>query len=139
MIEPTDDVAIRNLVATYSNAVGSRDLDTWQDTWSPDGVWHVGGKVLEGRDDIVGFMSSALDRFPNLVQTVFSGIVGEREGGVTGTWHVLEVQHASETDERLLIGRYEDVYTKRGGQWAFGERRFTPLYRAATVPGMEPR
>jgi uncharacterized protein (TIGR02246 family) len=137
LIEPADDAAIRNLVATYANAVGARDLDTWQSTWSPDAVWHVGGKVLEGREDVVGFMSGALDRFSNLLQTVFSGIVEEREGGITGTWHVLEVQHVSETDERLLIGRYEDVYTKRDGQWRFAERRFTSLYRGPAVPGME--
>jgi hypothetical protein len=84
-------------------------------------------------------MSGALGRFPNLLQTVFSGIVRERDGGINGTWHVLEVQHVSETDERLLIGQYEDVYTKRDGQWVFAERRFTPLYRAPAVPGMEAR
>jgi hypothetical protein len=66
--------------------------------------------------------------------------VRAREGGViNGTWHVLEVQHVSETDERLLIGRYEDVYAKRDGHWVFAERRFAPLYRAAAVPGMEAR
>jgi hypothetical protein len=69
---------------------------------------------------------------------VFSGIVRERAGGgISGAWHVLEVQHVSETDERLLIGRYDDVYAKRDGHWVFAERRFTPIYRAAAVPGME--
>jgi uncharacterized protein (TIGR02246 family) len=140
LIEPTDDSAIRNLVATYADAVGARDLDAWQNTWSPDGVWHVGNTVLQGKDDIVGFMSGALERFSNLLQTVFSGIVTERDGGgIYGTWHVLEVQHVSETDERLVIGRYDDVYTKRDGHWVFAERRFTPLYRGPAVPGMEAR
>jgi len=31
----------------------------------------------------------------------------------------------SETDERLPIGQYEDVYTKRDEHWVFAERRFT--------------
>lgn len=132
MIEPIDDIAIRNLVATYAAAVGARDLTTWQATWSPDGVWGVGGKVLEGKDEIVGFMSGALDMFPSLLQTVFSGIIRKREdGGIGGTWHVLEVQHVSETDERLLIGQYEDVYTKHDERWVFAERRFTALHRGA--------
>jgi len=86
MIEPTNDIAIRNLVATCAAAVGARDLTAWQATWSPDGVWGVGSRVLEGKDEIVGFMSGALGMFPNLLQTVFSRIIREREdGGIGGT------------------------------------------------------
>lgn len=140
MIDPSDDVAIRNLVAGYADAVGARDLEAWRATWSTDGVWQIGETVLEGIDAITRFMAEALGRFPRLVQTAFAGLVVEgADGRPTGVWPVLEIQSASETDERMVIGRYEDVYTKELGRWQFLERRFTALYRGAVEPGMKPR
>lgn len=140
MIDPSDDVAIRNLVAAYAAAVGARDLDSWKATWSPTGLWQIGETRIAGIDAITSFMAGALARFPHLTQTAFAGLVVEgADGRPTGVWPVLEIQHASETDERMVIGRYEDVYTKELGRWQFAERRFTALYRGAVEPGMQAR
>jgi hypothetical protein len=140
VIKPEDDIAIRNLVATCAAAVGARDLDAWSATWSPEGVWRIGDKVVEGIESIAQFMAGALERFPRIVQTAFAGLVVEGEDGrPTGVWPVLEIQHVSDTDERIVVGEYRDVYTKDSGRWLFAERSFAAVYRGAADSGMQTR
>lgn len=140
MLTLQDDIEIRNLVATYADAVGAKDLESWKATWAQDAVWQIGDRIMEGIDDVVGFMESALARFPQILQTAFSGKVDMGEDGrPTGVWPVLEIQHVSETEEQMLIGRYEDVYTHESGRWVFATRRFQALYRGPVAPGMQAR
>lgn len=140
MLNPQDDIEIRNLVATYADAVGARDLDAWRATWSATGVWQIGDKEVEGIDSIVEFMTGALERFPMLVQTAFAGRVQEDSAGkITGLWPVMEIQHSGESEEGMVIGRYEDEYVQESGRWVFARRRFQALYRGPIAAGMQPR
>jgi hypothetical protein len=140
VIEPGDDLAIRNMVAASADAVTARQLDVWRAFWAPDGVWQIGDRVVEGSEDIAHFLSGALERFPRLVQTAFAGRLAEDvDGRVVGVWPVLEIQHAGASDERLLVGQYDDIYTKVQGRWLFARRQFTAIYRGAVEPGLQER
>ena len=45
-----DDLAIRDLVYRYSDAVCRRDQVAWSATWAEDGVWQLpGAPRTEGR------------------------------------------------------------------------------------------
>ena len=46
-----DELAIRNLVARYSDAVIRDDGDDWRACWHPDAVWMLGPGRFEGIEE----------------------------------------------------------------------------------------
>jgi hypothetical protein len=143
LVDPVVEVAVRNNVATYADAVTRRDMSLWRDTWADEGVWSFADTEFDGRivgaDNCTAFMMETLGWFPRLLQTVFSGHVFERaDGRVGAVWHIVEIQHRSPGDERLVVGRYEDVYRQQGDRWVFAERAYRRLYGAQIPGGMLP-
>ena len=45
-----DELAIRNLVARYADAVSNADESAWIETWAADGCWSIAGTTSEGLD-----------------------------------------------------------------------------------------
>jgi len=84
-----DELAIRNLVARYADAVCRRDATSWTATWAPDSTWEVGSVTTHGPAEARAFWQSALAKYPWLVQVVASGEVFEGETGPRGVWYVV--------------------------------------------------
>ena len=49
----SDELAIRNLVARYSDGVNRRDGAIWSDTWAADSEWLLMGNPTRGREAIL--------------------------------------------------------------------------------------
>ncbi len=124
-----DELAIRQLVAAYADAVNRRDEALWAGTWADDGVWDLRGNVVEGRDAVVAMWKGAMGGFSFVAQLVYQGtleITGDR---ATGRWYLSEHLRPADSDTgRFTIGSYADDYIKVGGKWKFRKRSYDVLY-----------
>jgi hypothetical protein len=131
---PSDELAVRALVARYADAVNRADPDEWAATWSATGEWHIGGQHLVGRDAIVAFWRSAMAGFEAVTQLVAQGRVGASSAGADGRWTIWEIGRKAGRGS-LVVGCYQDRYVRHDGEWCFAERRFTATYRGEVPAG----
>jgi ketosteroid isomerase-like protein len=124
-----DDLAIRDLVYRYADAVCRRDEDAWGATWAEDGVWQLSGAPrTEGRAAIVQLWLGAMSQFPFVAQIVHSGMLDIDGEQATGRWYLSESIQFADGNGMQNIGCYQDRYVKRDGQWLFAERHYAVLY-----------
>jgi uncharacterized protein (TIGR02246 family) len=121
---PADDqAAIRALHDRYADAVNRNDAAAWGALWAEDAVWELMGMRVEGRAAIVGLWTGAMAGFGFVGFFSQPGaliVSGDRATGRVWTHEVLDGPEG----ERRPLGRYDDLYVKRDGEWLFAERRF---------------
>ncbi|NDI47162.1 nuclear transport factor 2 family protein [Goekera deserti] len=131
-----DELAVRDLVARYCDAVSRRDPVAWAGTWTDDAVWDLGGgRVVHGRAAVVELWTSALERYPWVAQLAPTGTVQLDGGTATGSWWVLELNHRADGTGALHLGHYDDVYRRTDAGWRFAARRHSMVYRGPLDPG----
>ncbi len=124
-----DDLAIRDLVYRYADAVCRRDEAAWGATWAEDGVWQLpSAPRMEGRDAIVGLWVNAMGGFPFVAQIVHNGTLEIDGDRATGRWYLTEHLKFADGNGMFNIGCYQDRYVKRNEQWLFAERHYAVLY-----------
>jgi hypothetical protein len=122
------ELAIRNLVSRYSDAVARRDGTDWGATWAPDGEWHIMGQLQQGRETVVGFWNTLMATVPFVVQVPSFGTVSVDGASATGRWYVTEYGKMADDNATLTLGVYHDRYREIDGEWFFAHRRFDILY-----------
>jgi len=123
------DMAIRDLVYRYADAVCRRDEAAWGATWAADGVWQLpGAPRMEGREAIVGLWVNAMSGFPFVAQTVNYGILEIDDDTASGRWYLTENLKFADGGGMFNIGCYQDRYVKQDGRWLFAERHYAVLY-----------
>ena len=123
-----DELAIRDLVARYADAVARRDAEAWAATWAEDGEWHIFGQPTRGRDAVVALWKTLMGTLPFVLQVPSSGIIRVAGARGTGRWHVTEYGKRNDGAGTLTLGTYQDEYCRRGDDWRFRLRRFDALY-----------
>ena len=129
MSNPADELAIRQLVAAYIDAVNRYNGEDWIATWAEDANWDLMGMKVEGRDAIYQLWQGAMASFEFAIMMLNSGTVHIDGDSATGRWYVTEHIKPKEGDSNLTLGVYDDEYTKRDGQWLFLDRRYHVLYQ----------
>ncbi|MFZ4720879.1 MAG: SgcJ/EcaC family oxidoreductase, partial [Ilumatobacteraceae bacterium] len=121
---PATDIALRQLIAKYCDAVVRKDAAAFGDVWSADGVW-VLAKPIEGRDAIQAAFEKLIKGYAWLVQTAPNAVfeVDEATGTATGRVTILEQFKKLKGGNGSLVGVYHDRYVRRHGAWTFAERR----------------
>ena len=131
-----DELAVRDLVARYCDAVCRRDAAAWVATWADDCTWDLGGgRVTRGRDAALALWQSALTRYPWVAQLAPTGTVQVDGDTATGSWWVLELNRLADGTGALHLGHYDDEYARTPDGWRFATRRFAMVYRGALDPG----
>ncbi len=121
---PADDLAaIRALHDRYADAVNRNDPAAWGALWAEDAVWELMGMRVEGRPAILGLWTQAMAGFSFVGFFSQPGAIAVAGDGAEGRVWTHEVLDGPE-GERRPLGRYDDVYVKRGGEWLYAERRF---------------
>ena len=139
-----DELAIRELVDRYADAIVRRDEQDWSATWASDCEWQVLGEVAIGREAVVKKWHELMGRLPFVHQIASGGILtfsADRDDGAetdeagclaSGRFYVNEygTNAAADTPGLLMLGVYHDDYIKieAEGGWLFKRRRFAPLY-----------
>lgn len=123
-----DELAVRNLVARYSDAVNRRDAATWGPTWTEKAEWSLMGSSTVGRDEIVALWEKLMSGFPFVMQLVHSGTVELSGDSGEGCWYLTEISRGPDGTPNAAIGVYHDRYLRENGAWCFARRRFDILY-----------
>src|SRR4051812_46060396 len=119
-MRPDDDLAIRNLVSRYADAVCRRDPDQWIATWAEGCRWDLGAnRVTEGRAATLSLWTSAIAHYPWVAQLVMNGVVDVDDDTGEGSWYILELNHLTDGSGVLHVGHYQDVYTRTADGWRF--------------------
>ena len=131
-----DELAVRNLVARYCDAVCRRDAAAWAATWAADATWDLGsGRVTRGRDEAVRLWTTAIAKYPWVAQLAPTGTVEITGDTGRGAWWVLELNHRDDGTGVMHLGHYDDTYRRTDEGWQFASRRFAMVYRGAMDPG----
>lgn len=118
-----DQARIRALHDRYADAVNRRDPAAWGACWAEDAVWDLMGTRVEGRPAILGLWTQAMAGFTFVGFFSQLGALVVRDRTAEGRVWTHEVLDGP-GGERRPVGRYDDRYVNRAGEWLFAERRF---------------
>ena len=125
---PQDENAIRDLLARYIDAVNRVDQDAWAATWAEDATWALMGTEISGRSNLVPFWAAAMGSFEFVVMVLNSNTVQIDGDVATGRSYVTEHLNAKEGGPAMVLGIYDDTFSKIDGEWLFTSRRYNVLY-----------
>jgi SnoaL-like protein len=128
-----DVVEIQALVHRYADAVVHRDASQWGRCWADDARWNLGrGRLVEGRPAIVEFWLSSMKEFSAIFQTVQNGVAWPTgEGRAAGRWYIGERFCEAAGTRGILLGHYDDEYSRGDDGWQFASRVLQVHYRGA--------
>jgi len=128
-----EELALRDLVARYADAVSRQDSATVAACFAADGVWSVGGYgEPAGHAEIAAFLDGLLDSWEVIVHALLSGRVHldpTDHDRATGRWYISEFGRRSDATEVFFAGVYHDEYVREAGLWRFARRRYDSMFR----------
>ena len=129
-----DELAIRSLVATYSDATNRGDLEGMVNVYAPDGeLIAFGGPAAIGHDAIRRIVGSTIESYEWIFQMTHSGLV-EVEGDIAhGRWWVSEIAHIGGGNASQFYGVYQDKVIRTADGWRFASRRLDATFLGRTT------
>lgn len=123
-----DELALRNLMGRYADAVNRRDADAWVATWAVDGVWNLLGNPVSGRDNILTLWQQMMGSFEFALMLPSSCLFQVNGDTASGHWYLHEYTRDLQGTATTVLSRYLDTYVKQGGQWLFQSRHYSFIY-----------
>jgi ketosteroid isomerase-like protein len=123
-----DELALRNLMGRYADAVNRRDADAWVATWAADGVWNLLGNPVSGRDNILALWRQMMASFEFALMLPSSCLFNVTGNTASGHWYLHEYTRDLQGNASTIISRYLDTYIKQQGQWLFQSRQYSFIY-----------
>lgn len=123
-----DELALRNLMGRYADAVNRRDADAWVATWAADGVWNLLGSPVSGRDNILALWQQMMGSFEFALMLPGSCLFQVDGDTASGHWYLHEYTRDLQGNASTVLSRYLDTYVKQGGQWLFQSRHYSFIY-----------
>jgi uncharacterized protein (TIGR02246 family) len=124
-----DELAIRDLIERYADAVNRRDASDWGALWTHDGVWEVFGGAIAGRDAVVATWSGAMQGFPFVFHLAHSAVIEVAGDAARGRWTISEQLVDAAGRAQTLLALYHDEYRREPGGWRIARRRLEPKYQ----------
>jgi len=131
------DLALRQLLSNFSDAVNRSDATAFGVTWTMDASWDFGGsKPTTGRANIVSMLNKLLKRHDWVVHIQPLAVFDIDEASGEGTGRVTMQEFYRTTDGSLgtLLGTYHDTYIRNASGWMFTSRRLQTV-DVGTEPG----
>ena len=123
-----DELALRNLMGRYADAVNRRDADAWVATWAADGVWNLLGNPVSGRDNILALWQQMMGSFEFALMLPSSCLFKVDGDTASGHWYLHEYTRDLQGNASTVLSRYLDTYVRQGGQWLFQSRQYSFIY-----------
>jgi ketosteroid isomerase-like protein len=123
-----DELALRNLMARYCDAVNRVDADAWIATWAEDGIWNLLGNPVSGRDNILALWKQMMGSFEFALMLPSSCLFEVSGDSAGGHWYLHEYTRDPEGNASTVLSRYKDTYVKVGGEWLFKTRDYGFIY-----------
>jgi len=121
---PEDNLALRDLMAKYTDAVNQRDADSWINCWAEDADWDLLGSKAKDRKEILELWQQMMAGFESVTMLPSSSHFSIDGENASGHWYLQEFSLDKQGKRLTLISRYEDQYRKLDGQWLFQSRRY---------------
>ena len=122
------ELALRDLMASYVDAVNRRDAQAWGNTWDENASWNLMGSSVQGREHIVALWQQLMAGFEfalMLPSTSLFEIDGNR---ASGHWYLQEFTRDLDGKATTLLSRYADNYRLQDGRWFYQSRDYQVLY-----------
>jgi ketosteroid isomerase-like protein len=132
MTSAAAEADIRRLIARYCDAVNRHDGGAWANTWATDGRWLFLGQEHVGRDDILAFWQSVMAQLDYAIMLANSALLEIAGATASGRWYTHEILRTRGEGGRVIVGIYDDTYSRIGGSWLIQSRRYHKLYEAPT-------
>jgi len=123
-----DELALRNLMGRYADAVNRRDADAWVATWATDGVWNLLGNPVSGRDNILALWQQMMGSFEFALMLPSSCLFNVEGDTANGHWYLHEYTRDLQGNASTVLSRYLDTYVRQCGQWLFQSRQYSFIY-----------
>jgi ketosteroid isomerase-like protein len=127
--ELTDQIAIRELNATYVDAVMRRSASAMSSVWARDGRWYFLGKWIVGRDQILARWQKAMSGFPVVFHQMTSEQISVSGDGAQSRVYLVEEVITKDHQVVKFLGVYNDVCTRLDEGWRYSSRRFDLIYQ----------
>jgi ketosteroid isomerase-like protein len=132
-----DELALRNLMARYVDAVNRCDAEAWIATWAEDSVWNLLGNPVQGRDNILALWRQMMGTFEFALLLPSSCLFEVDGDSASGHWYLHEYSRDLQGNRSAIISRYDDSYTRVDGQWLFASRSYHFIYNGPPDLGGE--
>ena len=126
-----DELALRDLMARYVDAVNRSEAAAWGATWAEDGVWSLLGTSVSGRDNILELWQQMMSGFEFAIVLPSSCLFDIQGRSASGHWYLHEYTRDLEGNASTVLSRYQDSYIKRDGQWQYHSREYNIIYHGA--------
>jgi len=128
MSSTEDQLALRDLMARYVDAVNRYDADAWIATWDEDAEWVLAGNVVSGRDNILALWRQVMESF-DFALLMPNACLYELDGdSATGHWYLHEYTRDRSGSGSRLLSRYADSCVRRDGQWSYLSRGYHVMH-----------
>lgn len=131
---PVDDftiaaVGIGQLHARFVDAVFRQDIREFADCFAKDGVWKIGGRVMEGRETIFELTGPMLGYCERIQLIAPTPILELTDNGAKGRQQMVELSQMKDGTSAITIGVYHDDYVLEEARWRFAKRHWSFKYR----------
>jgi len=127
-----DRLAIRELVASYGDAVTRNNAEDWGALWAEDSVWAMpdfpGWELIKGKSAIVSTWVDAMKNYPLNINVQSLGAVTVTGDTAAGRAYTSELVTDATGATYRIAGRYDDQYVRQNGRWLFRSRMFKVLH-----------
>ena len=130
-----DELALKNLMAKYVDAVNRRDEAAWSSTWDESASWNLLGSPVTGRDNIVALWQQMMAGFEFALMMPSSSLFEIEGDRASGHWYLQEYTRDLEGNAATVLSRYLDTYCKRDGQWLYSSRSYSFIYHGGADLG----
>lgn len=128
MNTPETDLALRNLMASYVDAVNRRDAQAWGNTWDENASWKLMGSTVQGRENIVALWQQLMGGFEFALMLPSSSAFEIDGHRASGHWYLQEFTRDLQGKATTLLSRYADNYCLQDGRWRYLSREYQVLY-----------
>lgn len=123
-----DEMALRNLMARYVDAVHRSDATAWGATWADDARWNLMGTDVNGRANIVALWQQIMTGFEFALMLPSSCLFSIDGDTASGHWYLQEHTRDKDGNGSSIVSRYLDSYSRRNGQWLYQSRHCSFIY-----------
>lgn len=123
-----EEIALRNLMATYVDAVNRSDATQWIGTWAEGASWNLLGTPVSGKENILGLWQQMMGGFEFALMLPSSCLFSIDGDNAQGHWYLHEYTRDRDGNCMTILSRYDDTYVKEAGAWKFKSRSYRFIY-----------
>lgn len=123
-----DQIALRELMAKYTDAVNRHDGTAWISCWAEHAQWDLMGIKVSGKSNILALWKQMMSGFEFVLMMPSSGLMTVSGDTATGHWYLQEYTRDKQGRASTVLSRYVDSYCKENSQWCFQSRQYQTMY-----------